>query len=263
MSDLAKFHLTNDDSSNDQNPLNSNKKFKLPNLFTKPNETSSPLALPKLNFGNSTKLSLNSNQSSPMSLPKLNFSIPNQTNSVSPLQSSLQKIMELKKLSLSEHNSSPNLKTIPNDKENIISPTTLDDDDWVVDLSSALKTDTHIPTTSQNTLNNNSVVVSSNKSKTTEIENFIPKFIDCDFYQSQVTHECEIDCSKLRIKILNIKKRSATKFGRTLCRRYAIDWKPKIRHEFKPKNHIRCYNFAMPSPDDLVAMAIAKAKIRN
>lgn len=238
LNDLAKFHLSNNNTLTDQNPLSSDKKIKLPNLFTKSDVLSgsgTPLVLPKLTFGNKLN-SLNPNQSSaPMGLPKLNFPTTN-SNSVSPLQSSLQKIMELKKLSLTEPKV---LTTSTTDKITNYTPTKNNN----VDLSS-----TFIPNSTQSNSSNN-ISKDNNENLT----------IDCS-HQKNIAHDCEIDCKEMLIKILNVKKRNATKFGRTFCRRYAMNWKPKIRHEFKPKNQIPCYNFESPSPDDLIRMAIAKAK---
>lgn len=211
------------------------------------------LSIPRLNPTDGTS-SLGASpvlSSSPSS-----FTIPKLTNSpivdaashltnatskteLTPHEISLRKIMDLKKIHITEK---------PKVLENIQSPLI------EIDLSTALRTDTKIPITTNALLD-------------TATEPFVPMYIDCDLpatlnkYQlmPNVTQDCEIDISHL----LNVKLPTArviSKFGKTLCSRYRCKDLPYIMHCFEPKHSIKQFLFGQPSPDDIVLKQLQKWK---
>lgn len=139
-------------------------------------------------------------------LPKLaSSSLGNSDKNLSksPLALSLEKIMELKNLSFRE----TSVELSAN------SPIT--NQNWIVDLTSALKNSEGIPPTQP--------YPPKVKEPTPEI--IIPRFIECDIeplLENQITHDCEIDCSSILGDRLVIGSGTKTRFAGILCRRYRI-----------------------------------------
>lgn len=162
---------------------------------------------------------------------------------LTPHEISLRKIMDLKKIHITEQ---------PQETNITLSPTV----EQVIDLSTALRTDSKIP------INDDTELVSTD-------EPFVPMYIDCDLVSQttndklhllpNITQDCEIDISHL----VNVKLPTArviSKFGKILCSKYRCKNVSYIRHGFTPKNSIKQFMFGQPSPDDIVLRQIQKWK---
>lgn len=98
-------------------------------------------------------------------------------------------------------------------------------------------------------------------------ENFIPKFVDCDFTMgSNSTKESTFDdhCELITLKELRsrYKKSSLERFsmmGKVIGRKFKKKI-PKIHHGYEPKNIIEPFKFDTLSPDDKILAHLNKKK---
>lgn len=166
--------------------------------------------------------------------------------SLTPHQESLQKIMNLRKMTLSE---SEEKNSLPNETES--------DLPLKIDLTSALSTDTRLPNPNRKPIN----VIPDDMH-----DIFIPQFIECDIVpllEQQITHDCEIDISSLLDEILVGKTVNSSKFGKILCKKYRLRELQYIKHSFDVKSRINSFNFGTPSPDDVTLAFLAKARTKR
>lgn len=158
---------------------------------------------------------------------------------LTPHQMSLQKIIN-KKVQIS--NVEPNTQ-----QESHVSP--LDSNQFIVDLSTALKTD-DIPIITP--------------VETTKVDLFTPSFVDCETTIKTISLPkpvfCEIDLSHILSQ--NVKKftKFVSTFGRTLCQRYQNKSMVTVQHGFVRKHKILPYTFHKPSPDDVVLQFTNRTK---
>lgn len=252
--------------------------FKLPSIFgaklSSPNDSPSPLSLPKFTklsqMANAHLTSANSTNESPTKtrsaninitpplnrpkfiLPKLNSNSPTNSSPVlsgdklTPHEASLQKIMKLKRLSISNDSpastpsglSAADLEHVQTtyanvDSDNSSSPSTnvVEEPQFMVDLSRALIR----PNAAMN-----------NIKPVAEKNNF--KFVDCDiaerpFLLPNVTKDCCLDISEVMADILLCRTKQTSCFGKILCSRYRNRRKPSLVHGFDNKHAIKPFGF--------------------
>lgn len=98
-----------------------------------------------------------------------------------------------------------------------------------------------------------------------EVENFIPKFVDCDSrVESQKELTIDECCERVTLKELasRFKNCSFKKFsavGRIIKRKFTVK-APKIRHGYETKHQINRFAFDTPSPDDKILAHLNKNK---
>lgn len=197
-------------------------------------------------------------------IPKLNgtfstiqkLNLNNPTN-LTPHELSLKKIINMKNNNNNIVPMSSLDKSIKN--ENILLPIQANDENqFVIDLTSALRQNDKIPIESP--------------MKSIDIEEFTPKFIDCELSKIAdddnllstlpiITNDCcEIDSSSiLTMPIMRLTKKRS-KFGKILCTKYRCRSKPIVSHEFMRKHIIEPFWFSRPSPDDIILEQLKKLK---
>lgn len=212
LAEFANFHLTNKSIETEKETLKP--KFILPKLSIKDPSVKPTFIIPKLS-----------------SVLKMD-DVKNKTET--PHDLSLQKIMALKDLNISNIAKSNNLP----------SPST--SDHQFVDLSTALRT-------------NDIPILVPNKNPTNP--KFEPKFIDCDILPNllpTITQDCEIDASHILVR--NITKygtRMNSKFGKIICSKFRSRNVPYVDHDFNQKHRIEAFTFRTQSPDDVILNHIA------
>lgn len=224
LSDLANFHLQNsvpesiDATTSIMTNLSISPKFVIPKL----NGTFSTIQ--KCNINNNTNLT--------------------------PHELSLKKIIHMK------NNYSGTTKISQEHlmkNETNLSPKVIDDENqFVIDLSSALRQNDKIPIESP--------------MKSIDIEEFTPKFIDCELSTinhnllTMITNDCEIDSSSILVMPIRRVTKKRSKFGKILCTKYRCNRKPIVSHDFKQKHVIEPFWFGRPSPDDIILEQLKKLK---
>lgn len=130
------------------------------------------------------------------------------------------------------------IPTIKNE-ESLNKEPAIGDNNWIIDLKSALIEDKPI---------------CEQKKKIENDTTFKPKFIDCENYTAnkisnliEQDRYCEIDVSYvLNVKLKKMRKKSSA-FGQILCRKYIHkDLKVKISHDFELKEKITPFDFSTP-----------------
>lgn len=226
------------------------KKFKLPSVFAqKTNDTqSNPVKfnnlselanahlsttkltsdMPKVQLSPSINIPKQSNNSK-FVIPKLNGSSvsPSSSESLTPHEMSLKKIMDLKRL----HISTSDIENSPPD--DIIDTISSDKTQLPIDLATALNGPQF------------------NKPKMTSIKPVVEqidfKFIDCDIAEivneSQDTQDCCFNISNILDKNILNRTKSTTAFGKILCSKYKRRNQLLIQHGFISKHHIKPFRF--------------------
>jgi hypothetical protein len=122
-----------------------------------------------------------------------------------------------------------------------------------IDLKSALVSETE----------QKKISLVTKKEKKPEVENFIPKFIDCDI-RTESAKELIIDecCERFTLKELTsrFKNCSFKKFsvvGRIIKRKFTRK-APMIQHGYETKHQINRFSFNTPSPDDKILAHLNK-----
>lgn len=196
-------------------------------------------SVPRLNIANS-----------PFAIPKLTskLSTPQSKNTeLTPHELSLKKIMGLKNIHFTEKITNESTSSPPTKSPPPFSA------DFVIDLSTALRTTNSIP-----------IQIAIDRSANDENNSFIPNYIDCDQAMPQsilmhtITKDCEIDISSISRAMHRTK--SSSKFGKILCSRYRCTSVPYVKHEFNIRHKIERYTFQNPSPDDLILRQLNKWK---
>lgn len=186
-------------------------------------------------------------------LPKLNSNSPTNSSPVlsgdklTPHEASLQKIMELKRLSISSDSpaiipsgslSATDFESVQTtyakvNSDNGSSPsiTVVEEPQFMVDLTRAL-------------IRPNAAM--KNIRPISEKINF--KFVDCDiakhpFSLPNVTKDCCLDISEVMAEILLCRTKKTSCFGKILCSRYRNRRKPSLVHGFDNKHAIKPFGF--------------------
>lgn len=224
------------------------KKFTLPKIFTnKKTEIESKVDIATDSTVQSNQLSVSNGISIPSPgtkrfvLPKLSVGSSNGSigsigssfgangENLTPHETSIRKILDLRKLSIS----SPTNDVIDS-IENV--ENSLETNRFVVDLTSALSESTN-------------QVIKPIKPTT---EQFAYKFFDCDapkrwkntgILLPQTNQICEINISNILNCPLKNRTKRTTAFGKVLCSKFRCTNLPYIKHEFKPKHSIEPFKF--------------------
>lgn len=210
------------------------------NTFNNSSElTSSRLTIPKLD-GISKNVAIPKIDTTKFFVPKLNMNkssssptLGSSNECLTPHEMSLKKIMDLRKLNISDpakENVDANVLTTVVASDSPLTNST----NFVVDLTAALLTE------------NDTI----NKPVTIIPEQFELKFIDCDVKLVEnpisfpiITHNCEIDISHILQEKLTNRTKRTTEFGKILCSRFRCKNPPYVKHEFLPKHKIVPFKF--------------------
>lgn len=168
--------------------------------------------------------------------PKNISDLVKQNTSNTPIVASLEKpnisIPQIFKRSIE-------IPTIIKNEESLIKEPVIGDNNWIIDLKSALIEDK---------------TIYNQKKKIENATTFKPKFIDCENHNAnnianliEQDRYCEIDVSYvLNMKLKKIRKKSSA-FGQILCRKYIHkDLKVEISHDFELKEKITPFDFSTP-----------------
>lgn len=207
-------------------------------------------------------------QNSP--LANANFFIPkfNTTNQspncgssgerLTPHEMSLKKIMEMRKLRISDdRNSVQSDGSMEIDQNNQFSSS--------VQSISSTESNANVPNALPSISNNSLLIDTTNfvvdlsaallakDDKITAPIKFIPedfevKFVDCELsassaLQTVITKDCEIDVSHLLNIQLNNRTQKTSQFGKILCTKFRCKRMPYVGHEFHPKHNIVPFAF--------------------
>lgn len=221
LSELANAHLSSSAKTANKNPSQDCKSQKI--SFPQEPQNRSKFMIPKLSGGSGSSLMSSSNSMS---------------GSPTPHELSLKKIMDLKRLHISDPittTTSDIQATSTNVDKPSANPALESNQSTSIDLTCAL-----------NDPNFNQPIIPATKPVIEEIEF---KFIDCDIADKasdnpmSVLQDCNLNMLNVLDQHFEKRTKSTTSFGRILCSKYKRKQQPLIQHGFISKHQVKPFNF--------------------
>lgn len=235
LTELTKYHL-------EQNNFGKTQQFSIPNL----QGSGGGFFIPQLSFGGSSKESKTSELLDISKLQIGNENSPRNTQFVIP------NLFGTGSATMSPAFGS-NLPNLFNESEKIQTKKSIENENWVIDLKSALVSDSA-----------QKVIPFKKQSK---VPQFVPQFIDCENVQAFSPKEFQLDdhCGLLLRSVYDTsyntnKLVQFSSVGKIISKKFRKRTVPFVGHDFVHKHVVVAFDFKIESPDDMRLKHLNKNK---